>query len=90
MLDWKVLRPDAELQRKFTVAVQNRFSALSINTTDPCEEYTYLVQANKEVSPKLLPKRKRRTKAATLYNNESVADAREQLQMTTEQVRYKN
>ena len=37
------------------------------------------------MAPKLLPKRKRRTKAATLYNNESVVDAREQLQMATEQ-----
>ena len=37
------------------------------------------------MAPKLLPKRKRRFKAATLYNNESVADAREQLQMAIEQ-----
>ena len=37
------------------------------------------------MAPKLLPKRKRRTKAATLYNNESVVDARKQLQMATEQ-----
>lgn len=35
ILDWKVLRSDAELQKIFTIAVKNRFSALSTNATDP-------------------------------------------------------
>ncbi|PIK57531.1 hypothetical protein BSL78_05595 [Apostichopus japonicus] len=62
VLVWKVLRTDAELQKKFTIAVKNRYSVLSTNAADPCEEYSYLVQANKEVVPKTTPKKEAQNK----------------------------
>ena len=69
--NWSVLRTDSNLQDKFTVAVKNRFSALSTEDledpeteiSDPTKLYGDWIKAIKETSEEQLPKIEKRQKA---------------------------
>ena len=81
--NWSVLRQDGNLQTKFTVAVKNRFSALSsddpeIDIPDPTRSYGHFINAVRDTAKELLPKMESRKKADPT-KDQRIADARDKV-----------
>ena len=60
MYDWSVLRDNPVIQEQYSIRIQNRYAALSSETTgdDISMAYKNLVNANQQTAQELLPKKK--------------------------------
>ena len=76
--DWKKFSESPELQQQYTVEVQNRFQILD-EDEDPTERYQRFVEANKEATEIVVPK-KERTKKLSISKHPDVIQAREELE----------
>ena len=77
-IDWQQVYFNQDLCSAFTVEVKNRFDVLSQPDDGIEEKYQNLIEANKQASLSLLPK-KQKTKKKNLFENNLVSDARKAL-----------
>ena len=60
--DWSTLIENTELQQEYNVSVRNRYEALSKEEDTATERYQCFVDANNEVTERLIPKKKKALK----------------------------
>ncbi|XP_072046990.1 uncharacterized protein [Amphiura filiformis] len=78
--DWRQLVHDDELQERYTIKVQNQFSALRKNCDDNVTAvYECFIQANKDIAEELIPKARKRPKEA-IWHDPRIEEARRELQ----------
>jgi len=77
-IDWHQVYCNSDLRSTYTVEVKNRFDLLSQPEDDLEKKYQTLIEANKQVSLSLLPK-KQKVKKKHLFENELLLEARKTL-----------
>jgi len=77
--DWSKLRTDIDLQERYSISVQNRFSLLSKDGQNATELYDNFVKANDATAKELIPKKVKRQKKKTA-NDPKIKHARNKVQ----------
>ena len=77
--DWNCLRHDKDLAGRYSIEVSNIFSVLQCEEEDITAEYQHLIDANNEISEKLLPKLKKPVRKDEFTNHPKVVLARAKL-----------
>lgn len=78
-IDWKQVSSDNKLNEEFTIAVQNRYSALINQLDEPSDissKYDLLIDTTREIALDSLPRKKK--KSHLISDSVKVSDARKE------------